>query len=223
MKAIESTIKTELSLLPKVENLDIIHEFPMFIQNLQKFIDKEKLPIPRSLLSDKRFNKLTSSKLPEQNPTSDEVSSTTHQMKKTTDFELQLSTDLITPLCKCKYFSLKVYLKPVSYLVFPTSEKVELQVMIYSQDGKIITKNMKGQDILRGNHTQKMNYFLLEKMHIAYFRIQVTEVSSHFIGKTVNLKIKAKNSDFMKSMGWTVRSIAIENITIKAKEAKINQ
>ncbi|OMJ94647.1 hypothetical protein SteCoe_2140 [Stentor coeruleus] len=223
MKAIENTLNLEHKALPKVENLDFIHELPMFVQSLQKFIDKEKLPIPRSLLAEKKFNKLTSLETLEENHNSGEDSSTIHQMKKTPDFELQLSTDLITPLCKCKYFSIKVYLKPVTFLVFPTSEKVELQVLICSQDGKVINKNMKGQDILRGNHTQKMNYFLLEKMHVAYFRIQVTEVSSHFIGKTVNLKIKSKSSDFIKSMGWTIRPIVIKNITIKAKEPKTKQ
>ncbi|OMJ78681.1 hypothetical protein SteCoe_21446 [Stentor coeruleus] len=223
MKEFESVSCQISKALPKAEGLDIKQELPLFIQNLQKCITQESLQIPKSLTSEEQHinqeDHLPILKI----DSKDRSSFIKHPLKKTPDFELELSSTLETPLCKCKYFSIKVYLKPLSFSVLPVSEKVELQAFICNQDGHIITKNMKGGDILRGNYVQKMNYFLMEKVHVAYFRIQVTEVSSHFIGKTVDLKIKAKTSEFMKGMGWSVKPLVIKNIAIKAKDEKKKQ
>lgn len=223
MKELEN-VSCQLSIvLPKAEGLDIRQELPLFIQNLQKYITQESLQMPKSLTSEEHHIKQEVHLPMLQIPSSHKTSFAKHPLKKSPDFELELSSTLVTPLCKCKYFSIKVYLKPLSFSVLPVSEKVELQAFIYSQDGHVITKNMKGSDILRGNYVQKMNYFLMEKVHVAYFRIQVTEVSSHFIGKMVDLKIKAKASEFMKGMGWSVKPLVIKNIAIKAKDEKKKQ
>ncbi|OMJ85774.1 hypothetical protein SteCoe_12841 [Stentor coeruleus] len=223
MKELENVSSQPLKALPKAEGLNIQQELPLFIQNLQKYITQESLKIPISLTCEKQ-NIEQEAHLPMlQIPSGHKGFLIKHPLKKTPDFELELSSTLVTPLCKCKYFSIKVYLKPLSSSILPVCEKVELQAFICTQDGHVITKNMKGKDILRGNYVQKMNYFLMEKVHVAYFRIQITEVSSHFIGKTVDLKIKAKTSEFMKGMGWSVKPLIIKNIVIKAKDEKKKQ
>ena len=125
-------------------------------------------------------------------------------------------------ICKGKYFSFKVILGQMSDLVYPTNEVAEVEVVVYNNEQMIISKNMKGHDILRGNYKQNMHYFKPESKHVAYFRIQVTEVSSHFINKTVNLLIRAKNNGFLIKTGWKIQPIIIEGLTIKAKKASLS-
>ena len=80
---------------------------------------------------------------------------------------------------------------------------------------------MRGKDILRGNYIQHMNFFSLESKHVAYFKIQLTEVSSHFVGKNLKLKIKSRKSDFIKATGWKIQSITTQNLVVKAKDFKL--
>lgn len=203
--------------LPRVQLLNPVLEYQIFQYNLQVYLQS---------ISSNSLRKLSSSDLSKPEGTKEkkqekakDLSIDFSNLHK--QFELTLNTKFENPLCKCKYFSLKVYLRPLQQFVLPPSEKVELQVLVYTEDGALITKNMKGKDILRGNYIQSLSYFAMEGVHIAYFRIQITEVSSHFIGKTVHIKIKPKRTEFLDNLGWRIKSFCVRNVIIKAKDNKI--
>ena len=93
--------------------------------------------------------------------------------------------------------------------------------MLFTNDNALITKNMKGQEIIRGNFVTKMHFSVVENRHIAVFRIQITEVSSHFIGKTVDLKVKVKKNEYLVCSNLVIQPAWIKNLSVKAKKAKI--
>jgi hypothetical protein len=134
------------------------------------------------------------------------------------EFKLYLHASIDPRICKGKYFSFKVILGQLSEFLYPANEVVELEVVVYNNEQAIVSKNMKGHDILRGNYKQNMHYFKPENKHVAYFRIQITEVSSHFINKTVNLIIRAKKNGFLIKTGWKIQPIVLEGLTVKAKK-----
>lgn len=135
-------------------------------------------------------------------------------------FELVLMKPLIQTICKCRYFNMKVALKALTDVQMPMIEKLDLEVMVFSKNGGLITRNMSGNEILRGNFLHTLSFFVMELAHIAYFRVQITEVSSHYEGKVVSLKVKAKKNDYLKNMGFKVKSLWIKNLIIKAKDLK---
>lgn len=134
------------------------------------------------------------------------------------DFKLIVKLKPDLPIFKGKYFSFKVYLKQNKGFDFPASEIVELETSVNTSENLLITKNMKGQDILKGNYIQNMSYYKPEKRHVAYIKIQITEVSSHYIGKSLNLKVRTRHSDFLQATGWKIQSSLISGISVKAKK-----
>lgn len=140
--------------------------------------------------------------------------------RKRSNFELILANPIENVLCKSKYFNLKVMLGPKGTEVLPMIETLKLEVMVFNKDGGVISRNTNGKEILRGNTVQPMTFYVIEMKHLAYFRIQVTEVSSHFIGKKVDLVIRAKKSEFLENNGWTVKKLVLKDLTIKAKEQR---
>jgi hypothetical protein len=135
-------------------------------------------------------------------------------------FELVLMKPLIDPICKSRYFNMKVALKSLTEAKMPMIEKLDLEVMVFNKTGGLITRNMSGNEILRGNFLHSLSFFVMEIAHIAYFRIQITEVSSHFEGKVVNLKVKAKKNEFLEKSGLKVKSLWIKNLVVKAKDLR---
>ena len=135
------------------------------------------------------------------------------------EFKLNLESTIETPLYKGKYFSFKVSLKELRNFKFPSNEKLELEAELLTLDNEIITNNMRGNQIIRGNFIQYMSYYKPEENHVAYFKIQITEVSSHYIGKKVNLRVKARFSEFLHATGWKITPITIPNLTIKSKKS----
>jgi hypothetical protein len=208
--------------LPKVQSIDLSEELKVFYLK-----HRFALPLPDFkyyLTKNQVFPPRTSTNLIQSENEAEEnqyypgfiFSSTIPDTNY--DFELLLVNKIKAPICKCKYFSIKLYLRPLGCFAIPTSEQVEIEAGVYDMESAKITKNMRGGDILRGNYRQQMNYFINDRMHVAYFRIQITEVSSHYLGKFMKLKIKACNTGIIKDKNWRVKPIIFENLTVKAKE-----
>lgn len=202
--------------LPSPKNLDFAQELSMFTMNNLKYI----VNIPEQDTQNNKKSKEEKTILDENSQELDQTVKTlltTQSLYTNPEFKLVLNANVENPLCKGKYFSFKILLKANSNITFPIHEVIELEVLVFSNDNLLITKNMKGSEILRGNAIQNMHYFKLESIHVAYFRVQLTEVSSHFVGKTVTLKIKARKSELLKATGWKIQSIVIPNLLVKAK------
>ena len=210
-----NSFNQETIILPKVQGLNPGIEYQIFQYNLQGYLNSVRMnSYAPALKPEERQN------IEKCNEKPSNLSIDLSNLYNTKQFELTLNTKFQNPLCKCKYFSLKVYLRPLQQFVLPPQEKVQLEVFIYSEDGRLITKNMKGKDILRGNYVQNLSYFAMESVHIAYFRIQITEVSSHYVGKTVKIEIRPKQTEFLQKMGWRIKKFSKKNVVIKAKDLK---
>lgn len=202
--------------LPKVQNLDFGLELKLFLSS-QKSLETshtiyEKNPeIFSNQLGDDKNEKEKESEICPQVP------SKLLSFSQVKEFKLVLGNNIENPLCKCKYFCFKVYLKPLQEFLFPREEKVQLKVCVLRNDGQRIMRNMKGGNILKGNFLQNLSFFTLEEEHSAFFRIQITEVSSYYPGKTMNIKIIPQNSEFMLRTQCKIQPLSVENFVIKAK------
>lgn len=194
------------SQLPKVQNIDIEEEYRKFSENYEKFLTTAN----KALYPDPSFTL----------PLITQTQGLDKSIQGPKPFALVLGTRLPSSICKCKYFSFKIYLKQQAEYNLPVNQVIDLEVLIFTQDGILITRNMKGKEILKGNSLQSMSFYISENAHIAYFRIQITEVSSHYIGKKIIMKIRPKKNEFLQSLGWKIQPFSME-LTVKAKELKI--
>lgn len=133
-------------------------------------------------------------------------------------FELEIENGLSIPIYKSQYFNFKVILSPLTEMQLARTETLDLKVVILSQDEQKIKKNMKGGKILKGNYKQTMKFFTNENKHIAYFRIQITEVSCHYVGKTFSLMIRSFKRQRISESTWKVKPFLMKNLKVKAKD-----
>lgn len=206
--------------LPKVQPMDFNFEYSQFIATLNLAI--QPLNSLNQLNSVNSFvSATTENARNKRNRT--EISSiqqflTSNSLFVEPEFKLAIELKRDFQIFKGKYFSFKVCLIQLGGTVFPANEIIELETSVYTSEDILITKNMKGQEIIKGNFIQKMNYYIPEKKHVAHIKIQITEVSSHFIDKKLNLKVKSRNSDFLNVTGWKIQSASLSGITVKAKK-----
>ena len=77
---------------------------------------------------------------------------------------------------------------------------------------------MKGKSIFRGNTDRILAFDPVESKHLAHFKLQICEVSSHFVGGMVTLIIEANTEKSQR--GVTLRPLVIENLQVRAKHSK---
>lgn len=123
-------------------------------------------------------------------------------------------------ICKSKYFRITVQLKTDSGVEILRSDRIELSVCLYTSERlpQKILFTMQGKSIFRGDTTAIMAYDLVESRHLAHFKLQISEVSSHFVGGWVYLIVEAKQS--LASRGIYIKPFVIKNLRIRAKEIK---
>ena len=217
---IQSFIQPKI--LPKVTPMDFKSELSLFLAQL-----KQTMSISQSF--DSKVSKTENfvknlSMAQNNNEENEKVKSilSTSPLHVKAEFKLEFSNQIETPLFKGKYFNFKICLKQLGQAVYPLNESPEIEVLVFSQENILICKNMRGQDILRGNTIQKMHFNITENCHVASFKIQITEVSSHFLGKTLNMKIRTRRSDYLMATGWKVKPICISSLVVKAKKPCFN-
>ena len=194
-------------LLPKVDCLDFNSEYEKFSQTFRK-----------SVKGDSDYFIFKMSEKTETGTNSDTKASQRASLPKLPleikyDYELILKYCIESPICKNKYFQFQVLLKPINYKSYPISSSIELKLDVLTDDGSIISKNMKGSDIVKGGAHKSMHYIDPEKTHVAYFRIQITEGSSHYPSKRLNLLIS--NPSLYPSLS----PLLIPNLKIRAKRS----
>mmetsp|Transcript_3299 Transcript_3299/g.5082 ORF Transcript_3299/g.5082 Transcript_3299/m.5082 type:complete len:270 (+) Transcript_3299:29-838(+) len=136
-------------------------------------------------------------------------------------FSLELKGGIPNPICKGRYFGLKVQLMPLSSRVFPREEKLRLEVKIYTAEDppKEISHNMNGLGILRGQSTSILAFNTKENRHTANFKIQLNEVTSHFLNGWVFLVVvPTTESDYIKSSSYGIQPLVVKHLVVKAKE-----
>lgn len=118
------------------------------------------------------------------------------------------------PICKGKYFDLQVCLKPVGDSAFPIDTRVPVSIALLtsSDPALLIPDNMAGGPIVRGQTRAMLKYDSEFHLHTAKFRLQVTEVSSHFINGWVKLVVLPETES------EDIASLVINNVVVRAKE-----
>lgn len=131
------------------------------------------------------------------------------------DFELMIVNEIHKYICKSKYFSIDVELKQLSSTSLSHYEKIQIEAKVYTSDSPSteITKTMQGRKIIRGLNNTKLVYSPRLNKFIGNMKIQIREVSSHYINKAINLVIEPKGP-----IEHTIRPAVVRNIVIKAKE-----
>ena len=137
-------------------------------------------------------------------------------------WSLQLIKELSNPLCKGKYFHFKVKLVPLGDAVFPSEERVQLMVAVYSAETppKPILHNMTGGAMLKGYPESMLSFDSKEACHIALFKVQLNEVTSHFRHGWIFLVVQPKynHADSFDALGQNIKPLVVDNLVIKAKE-----
>lgn len=137
-------------------------------------------------------------------------------------WKLDLAKGLPNPVCKGKYFHFKVKLATIGEQVFPPEERVQLMVAVYSAETppKPILHNMTGGAMLKGYPESMLSHDPKEGCHVAFFKIQLNEVTSHFRNGWIFLVVQPKYSvaDSFDSLSEHIQPLVVENLIIKAKE-----
>lgn len=140
---------------------------------------------------------------------------------KSFDFTISLVEEILSPVCKGKYFTFQVKINNEKNLLIPIEERIQVRLSIYSAENppKPISKNMNGKSFIKGHTTSIMTYDDKVKTHTGSFKIQLNEVSSHFMNGWVFLVVDAqKPSDFLETIGFNIKPLVIKELVIKAKE-----
>lgn len=129
-------------------------------------------------------------------------------------YHLELANTLITPLCKGKYFDLKVRLVGSEV---QSTENIPIEVFAYSSDcpPQNITHNMTGGPMIRGERQMVLQHDPALRFCEAEFKIQLNEVTSHFRNGWIFLIVKAGECP----LATKIKPLILENVIIKAKES----
>ena len=124
------------------------------------------------------------------------------------------------PICKGKYFLVEVRTVSLTGEELPRDEDVELEiVLLSSEDSPVeIRENMAGKPIFRGQASTLLKYDAKENYHSASFKVQITEVSSHFVNGWVRLVIRPKKGAFPGSPPSLIEPLSVTNVIVRAKE-----
>lgn len=124
------------------------------------------------------------------------------------------------PICKGKYFFVEVKAASLRGQELPREESVELEIVLLSSaiPAVEIRENMTGKPILKGQETALLKFSPSENCHCALFKVQITEVSSHFVNGWVHLTVRPKKSEHPEGQSEQIKPLVITNVIVRAKE-----
>jgi hypothetical protein len=138
-----------------------------------------------------------------------------NQVQSQFDFELRLVSDLNKCICKSKYFCFIVELVPLNLLKIGSNQQIPLEVKLYTSEQlpRQITTTMQGKHVTRGKGVEYMSFNANEERFLARIKMQINEVSSHFVNGTINLVVAKTNNCHIN-----IKSLVIKDVIVKAKE-----
>lgn len=132
--------------------------------------------------------------------------------------KIALTQSFSVSICKSKYFKLTAQLMVDPGTEILKSDRTNISISLYSYDvvPRLITHTMQGKSIFRGKTEAILAYDLVEEKHLVHFKLQIKEVSSHFIGGLFYLALVPDKN--LESKGIFIKPLLIGNIKVKAKE-----
>lgn len=130
-------------------------------------------------------------------------------------WKLALSEPLSLPICKGKYFSLHICLEPMRETAFSPEMPLPVAISLETSDtpSQSLHVNMLGKPIIRGQSRCVLRYDFCKETHNGHFRLQITEVSSHYMNGWIRLIVTAEGSE--KEL---VQALVLEDVVVRAKE-----
>lgn len=137
------------------------------------------------------------------------------------NFSLELSGSVPNPVCKGKYFTIKVLLEASGDYSIPIEERIQLGVALYTAENppKLINHNMSGGGMIKGHSMSWLTFDESERKHAASFKIQLNEVTSHFRNGWVFMVVQPPSpSEYLEQSGYKLKPLIVKHLVIKAKE-----
>jgi hypothetical protein len=129
-------------------------------------------------------------------------------------YSLELAENLANPLCKGKYFDLKVRLSGPEPLL-PLDVALELVAFTSEAPPHKVLHNMTGGPMIRGERQTVLLYDPETNTSEAVFKIQLNEVTSHFRNGWIFLVVQPVTAQSTAS----IRPLILDKVVIKAKES----
>lgn len=131
------------------------------------------------------------------------------------DFELRLASEFNRYICKSKYFTFIVELLPLTALRLTENDRIQIDVKLFTSENapKNIEKTMNGKNIIRAQKIDCLAFNEADRKYCARIKMQITEVSSHFVNGTVNLVVEKG-----EGVEYSIKPLVIKNLVVKAKE-----
>ena len=136
-----------------------------------------------------------------------------HQVESTYDYELTLVSVFNKCICKSKYFCLLIELIPSFSLSKNLKIPIEVKLYTCEQLPRQITHTMQGKPVTKGKGVEYLIYNPTENKYTARIKMQINEVTSHFVNGTVNLVVSK-----IESCDLNIKSLVIKDVVVKAKE-----
>ena len=138
-------------------------------------------------------------------------------------FELRLASSVPPSLSKGKMFSLNVKLKSIAGLGLAEHDSFRLQFQVYTSENppQLVTKNKKGAPILEfDSHSVVIQHQPRKRCHMAFLRLRINEVTSHFPNSWVFVAIHADpESPLLRDSQFSVKPLVLDSIKVRAKKA----
>ena len=130
-------------------------------------------------------------------------------------WKLALKEPMLLPICKGKYFSLHICLEPLRETAFSAQVPLPVALSLETSDipGQSIQVNMIGRPVIRGDSHCVLRYDASKQTHTGNFRVQITEVSSHYVNGWIRLVVAAEGS--AKGL---VQALVLDDVVVRAKE-----
>lgn len=134
-------------------------------------------------------------------------------------FEIRLVRPLPKVICKSKYFQISLELIESEHKI-QEEERIKLSICLYTEDSnpQKILHTMQGRDIFRGDTLATLAHDKVEHKHLAHFKLQICEVSSHFVGGTITLCIEPDQK--LLNRGIVINPLKFTGVKVWAKSLK---
>ena len=142
----------------------------------------------------------------------------TKNSAKAFNCKLKLSKSFPVSICKSKYFKITAKVDADSQIKLYKDDQVKITAKLFTHDSDPtdISKTSTGKSLLKGNTCAVLAYDIVEEKHLVHFKLQIREVSSHFVGGLFSLVLEPEKT--MEVKGIFIQPLVIDNIRVKAKQ-----
>jgi hypothetical protein len=139
------------------------------------------------------------------------------------DYSLCLSSPLDAALSKKKYIIFDLYTSPHHSVPFNQCSTINLVAELYSSHfpPRSLSTNKKGAKLLLGTTQNLMKYCAKRKCYSAYFKLKVSEVTSHYMNGWIFIVIRPESLEtfpFIKPL--ILKKVVVSSRSLRLKKRR---